>query len=172
MCVCPLQTVTIFGTNFGPATAENAPIVFLGRRPCLSAALVVAVGGGDTRPAITCINQDDVAGPKNITITVAYQTVTVDAVASHATTQCFQGYFGGVGEFCDPCPQGGVCTGALADYSAPGWYNVSYNGRQGCTPRHGAEAVCWQPLPCVPPQSCLGNNTCAPEYTDPHPMLR
>ena len=166
------QSITIYGSNFGYATPDNVPIVFLGQRPCLNAALVVPSGSATSQPVITCVNQDDVAGPKNVSITIAYQTVVVPATASHTATQCFAGYFGGVGQFCDPCPEGAVCTGALNDFSAPGWYNVSYNGRQGCTPRHTGAAVCWEPLPCVPPDSCVGNNTCAPAYADPHPMLR
>jgi hypothetical protein len=102
--------------------------------------------------------------------------VNATSRALRLSSQCHYGFFGDTAQFCDACPDGAVCEGALNARSLSGWYNVTYNGIAGCTPRHRQSytngSVCWQPLPCQPPEACLGNNTCSSAYMDAEPLLR
>ena len=83
------------------------------------------------------------------------------------------------------CPAGAVCNGNGAEPVAlPGFY-IGYadfihyvNGSQvltrddGCSPRHNRTQGCLMPMPCQPPESCLGADVCSPEYLSVAPLFR
>ena len=83
------------------------------------------------------------------------------------------------------CPAGASCAGGGAEPVAlPGYY-IGYadyvrhvNGttvlgrNDGCSPRHNRSEGCLMPLPCDPPESCLGGDVCAENYISSPPLYR
>jgi hypothetical protein len=106
------------------------------------------------------------------------------------------GYFGRAGETCAPCPAGAICVGfdtrrgpqnvvdpGVHMYPIPviGFYNMNTSDAltsgmdAACPPAvaalfPGRKDVCI--VRCDPPEACLGDNVCAPQYTSDAPYYR
>ena len=169
----------VVGVNFGWEQTYTA--ITIGEKPCLNAKW-------RNDGSLECLMQQDVAGQKNVTITVAGQTVQL---VGPFVPQCIVGEYGQVGELCLPCPQGGVCEGSFDEpYAGVGWWMVNVATTSDstaasstrrllrstrrrhlaelsteCPPERANRDFCPVMIPCEPAESCLGNNTCAVGYT-------
>ena len=169
----------VVGVNFGGNDTYTA--ITIGEKPCLNAKW-------RNDGSLECLMQQDVAGQKTVTITVAGQTVKL---VGPFVPQCIVGEYGQVGELCLPCPQGGVCEGSFDEpYAGVGWWMVNVATTSDstaasstrrllrstrrrhlaelsteCPPERANRDFCPVMIPCEPAESCLGNNTCAVGYT-------
>jgi hypothetical protein len=115
------KVVSFSGTNFGGIASNTT--VFLDDVECLDAQWMPA--DRDGFPFVRCSPQEMTVGSKNVTLTVASQTVVIKkrtgfiADRSLISTICKSQtnltdgsvtvYYGRDGEYCAPCPLGGVC---------------------------------------------------------------
>eukprot|EP00743_Colponemidia_sp_Colp-15_P006992 GILK01007546.1.p1 GENE.GILK01007546.1~~GILK01007546.1.p1 ORF type:complete len:2310 (-),score=343.61 GILK01007546.1:293-7114(-) len=78
-------------------------------------------------------------------------SLTVETGAENITMcQCLEGFHGKDGEFCTPCPEGGICPGRDVIYPMFGyWGNPNWT------------VAFFQ---CNPPEACPGNYTCADHH--------
>jgi hypothetical protein len=87
---------------------------------------------------------------------------------------CKKGYYGGLGEHCVDCGDPEF-TGLICDrdnlyepVSASGWYLTYHpSGAEACPDENINRVYCPVVQPCIPLDSCLGNNTCSKEYEGP-----
>ena len=107
--MCSYETCGVQGENFG-GSSSNATVL-VGGLPCTGAQW----RKDDSRPYITCTTPTDVVGPKNATIRVALQETIVSDVESLFVSKCYDGWYGQIGEWCVPCPDGSNCTGWYAE---------------------------------------------------------
>lgn len=161
------ETVKIYGYNFG---AFRTPVnITIGGKPCKYAVWLADDPIYDYEPYLQCVTPKLTVGPKEVVVTVAYQTAAMD---NRFQVACKSGSFGGPGEFCYYCGDsaitGYVCDsdGLYSPRSAPGWY---LSMETVPSPECPAETqtmrtVCPAALPCIPKDSCLGNNTCSAGY--------
>jgi hypothetical protein len=124
--------------------------------------------------ALSCTPQPDVVGPKNVSVLVANRTqpYTLYDYEQVFVTECKKDYYGLDGEECLDCEKharGAVCPGGehTVDkiYSDLGWWRVNLTQPNPlCDAKRAGRAACPYFVPCGPPESCLGNNTCALGY--------
>jgi len=120
----------IVGVNFGWEPTPTA--VLIGDKTCDKAVWL-------NDATLECSMQRDVAGPKNVTISVAGQTVQL---VGPFLPQCAPGFYGQVGELCLACPQGGICTGGFAEpYASEGWWEVAVSTALTAGGDEGADAA-------------------------------
>jgi hypothetical protein len=197
--------LTFSGDNFGGVRSNTS--VKIDGETCPSAEWHAADNNGF--PYVSCEPNEMTVGPKNISLTVALQTIESTALTgsrlatrslvsticksrANQTSGLVTVYYGQNGEYCAPCPEGGVCQAETTHdpYARPEWWltwlNISNDvdlaradgsapGLQGrrCHPKrwdretYGNAIVqerCPDIVPCSPKESCLGNNTCAVGY--------
>jgi hypothetical protein len=165
----------------------------------------------DGFPYVSCKPLEMTVGAKNITLTVALQTIerfgltgerlskrslvsTICKSRTNTTSGLRTVYYGRTGEYCAPCPEGGICQPETMEdpYAKPkfwlSWLNTTevdgdlrrangkaegLGGIPRCDPKRwdrdtfGKAIVqdrCADIIPCTPADSCTGNNTCAEGY--------
>jgi hypothetical protein len=108
-------TLTITGENFGET--KTVPEVLIGGQDCAGATWhdpwvdpkkkYTPEGQlqkrAFPRPYVTCTAPKVTVGIKNITMTIAHQTVNIPTQMSSLETTCKAGFFGGADEFCARC---------------------------------------------------------------------
>ena len=160
------ETLIIHGTNFG---AWRTPLnISLGSELCLNSVWLADDPVYDYKPYLKCTTPREKVGYKNVTVFVAFQVSEMD---DRYEVTCKKGYYGGVGEYCvdcgDPEDTGLVCDkdGLYEPLSYNGWYLSYSSSESGDCPEENADRdSCPVVQPCIPKDSCLGNNTCAVEY--------
>ena len=117
-------------------------------------------------------------GWKDVNVSVAMQTsLMLDSVL----VGCAKEHYGQTGEWCLACPQGAKCLGYqngvnYEPVSNPGWYKLSspcsqvYKNPSDLAKRN--RTSCPDVVPCMPQDSCTGNNTCKIGYFSKAPMFR
>ena len=137
------QSVSFSGTNFGGVNSSSS--VFIDGVECINSKWQPA--DRDGFPFVQCTPQEMTVGPKNVTLTVALQTVhivkrfgvvadrslvsTICKSKTNLSTGTVQVYYGIDNEYCAPCPLGGVCDVETKrdPRSRPGywlsWLNIS-----------------------------------------------
>jgi len=170
--------LVITGVNFGEtSTSVN---VTVGTLPCANAQWVrdsnpryscrslSDAGGYRQCPYLTCDAAADTVGLKNVSVTVAEQTVQYTTLDAKVLYQCESGFYGQTGELCTACPDGAVCAGVQAEpVSAAGWWmSTAPTPDARCSPNvQQTRSTCPYFLPCEPKDACLGENECAGGYT-------
>jgi len=137
---------------------------------------------------VECEIQALPVGYKNVTLQIAGQSGTLDAVngVSGVHFVCAPGQFGLDGQFCLPCPVGADCAGYDTDVRrsmppAPeaGFFNL--NSSDDLTGNMtDAECPTQKQVPtrdvcvvaCEPQWACVGENYCAVGYASKAPMYR
>jgi len=157
------EALELFGRNFGGVESEAN--VTISGVPCLDAQWVPATTSRPD-PTIQCRMQRVTAGMKAIELTVALQSVSINA-SEVLSPECKPGDYGRDGELCLECPRGGQCNGSGADpYALEGWFDIP--GLEHCPPerqaRRDAGEACVNIVPCEPKEACLQNNTCNRGY--------
>ena len=116
-----------------------------------------------------------VAGFKNITITVANNTRHIFDFEQVAQSVCFLGHWGNQGEYCMLCPVGGDCNGPNGrgrdPISLPQFWReeilpTDEHYLDVCPVERRERPTCPLIVACVPLYACTGNNTCETGYTD------
>lgn len=157
------ERVDVRGRNFGVEGTDAK--VWVSGKPC-AAATWVRDATYNYEAYIRCQTPRDVAGWKNVTLSVAKQTARVDADERVFKTQCKRGWYGRDGEQCLPCTQGATCAGEGAEpVSDAGWFNtplVTPDDR--CPSERQARPACPFIVPCEPKEACTGNDSCATGY--------
>jgi len=161
------ETVRIYGYNFG---SFRTPVnITIGGKECKFGVWLADDPVYDFEPYLQCFTPKLTVGAKEVVVTVAYQTAAVD---NRFQVACKSGSFGGSGEYCyfcgDPALTGYVCDsdGLYSPMSAPGWYlSMETVPSPDCPAEtQTMRTVCPAAVPCIPKESCLGNNTCSTGY--------
>ena len=152
------ERVGFIGWNYGFEASEVHIIV--GNNTCSNADHV-------SDQLLECTTPEDTVGYKNLTVHVAGQMRHWPEEEEIMLMMCHYGYYGQFGEYCTECPIGAICPGKLEEpYSIFGWWRGFYQSPQPqCSEERFEEKRCWEMLPCMPQDSCLGNNTCDVGYT-------
>ena len=161
------ESLKLFGRNFG-AFRTNVNIS-IGKTLCKKAVWLADDPVYDYAPYLKCETRSARVGTLNVTVYVGYQ---VSKPNGRYSVQCKAGAFGGPGEYCTSCgvPEvtGFVCEkdNMYSPVAYNGWY-LSYMrmGSGDCPPNTAGRDSCPVVQPCMPSNSCEGNNTCAVEYT-------
>jgi len=141
-----------------------APTVLAGNTTCLGAELV-APSRFDPAPQIRCSLQASTVGGHELSVDVAMQSTGWSR--ARFVRQCKEDWYGIRNETCLECPDGGACEGALADpTSLDGWWRSYAGVPTSLCPEERQEyrVECPHLEPCIPPEACLANNTCAGPY--------
>jgi hypothetical protein len=164
------EVVRIRGENFGRTPSTVA--IVIGGLPCADADWASDSWSRNT-PYLKCTSMPDVAGPKNLSVSVAGQSSFWNETSDLFVSECKKGFYGRAGEICDPCPAGANCTGGLADpYAQAGWYQFTVpsdteSAELNCAPaKRASRSNCSYLQPCEPAGACVGWSVCALGYTD------
>jgi len=182
------QAIEIHGHNFGPI--ENPVTIVVGGKPCLTR--TSDADGLELPPLparwisddfLKCSTVPDVVGPKNLTILAANQSEPIVwlEIENFIELRCTKGFYGLRDEICLECGNepgqqpGAKCPGGELDddlaVSLPGWYRFNTTETAQCDPLRAHRALPGGPgcpvfVACEPPESCLGANRCAVQYSN------
>ena len=161
------EYLKLFGRNFGAfRTAVN---ISIGSMLCNKAVWLADDPVYDYAPYLKCETPATRVGTANVTVYVGYQTSEPN---DRYSVQCKVGAFGGPGEYCTSCGvaeiTGFVCENdnMYSPIASRGWY-LAYmtSGNKDCPTYTADRPYCPVVQPCMPSNSCEGNNTCSTEYT-------
>lgn len=157
------ETLRIYGNNFGNIPTPISVVV--DGEPCLKPHLVNVQVNSSTA-YIECTTPKTTVGDHVVNVTVAFQSVTPELPLN---LQCKKGSFGGENEECTVCETGYSCpdNGMYTPQSSYGFFVLS---EPVPSPYCSAESQvlrthCPASLPCIPADSCPGNNTCSTGYS-------
>jgi len=127
------DTILIFGSNLGetPPLPGDDFLISIGGLNCTN-------GGGrwtldssaqPPEPFLECETMEDVAGRKNVSISVALQGARYnDELSLRFSAECDNDYYGDNGEWCLVCPVGADCPGGPVDpVSLAGFFDMRPN---------------------------------------------
>jgi hypothetical protein len=167
-----VSKLSIKGLNYGDAPTPTS--VLINNQLCQNVVW-------ETSTYVTCAPLGDVVGSKNVSLWTANRTepAVIFDVEEELVFTCKKDWYGLEGEPCLACPQGGKCPGdeRFSDLvnSTKGFWrsNVSVSSAEAgtfCAKERILSRTEWGcPIlqPCEPPDSCLGDNTCAYGYDGP-----
>jgi hypothetical protein len=165
------ELVSITGRNFG-SSASPVELLIDGKA-CIDAQWRCCDARG--APKIICTTPEVRAGYKNVTLTVANQTVSYFTGDALMQAACKPGYYGQMGEYCLKCPRGAICDSVFNgdNYTEPesltGWWRMSLPMPNDLCPserqaRPEGYETCSTFVPCEPAEACTGENICTVGY--------
>lgn len=155
------EILRVFGYNFG---VLDSPLhVYINETECKNPERKIDEAGVTY---IECITAPTTVGPKTVRVEVGFQLVTSDVPYR---VECKKRSYGGDGEMCSVCGIGYVCEtdGLVYPISDYGFFMTDMSiPSDMCSPESQVvRETCPAALPCIPEESCLGNNQCSREYT-------
>ena len=164
------QQIKIDGVNFGRAPVGLEVLVH--GLPCRDTLFVTGKQLPGTNfvqpPHLQCTTAGDAVGYKNVTVSIAGQTVSYFANSTLLRSRCEPGDWGVDGELCLECMRGAECAGYGAEpVSQVEWWIQNATDDQ-CDPLRRQPAshreYCPQTIPCEPKLACAGENECTLGY--------
>jgi len=160
------ESLRLYGKNFG---AFRTPLnISIGGVLCENSVWLADDPVYNYEPYLKCTTPPTMVGTKNVSVYVAYQQSPPN---DRYSVECKAGAFGGVGEYCTDCGDP-LLTGLLCEednmlwpIAASGWYmSLLSTPNSDCPTTTQTRETCPAVLPCLPSDSCLGNNTCSGGY--------
>ena len=157
------EVLKVYGNNFGSWRTNVS--IYIGSEPCLDPVWMNDDAANKYAAYLSCVTPPVPVGRWPLVVFAAWQ---FSEPYQRYNVECKRGYYGLVGEMCVSC--GGLSSGLICDEdnlgrptSAPGFYAVH---DPPSTSSADWSVTQWKDiLPCEPAGSCLGNNTCAAQYT-------
>lgn len=132
--LAPTNLVLSGGTNFWVSSVPGYPAAQFQWTVWVGSILCTGANAVDVS-TITCVlPAGQTVGVREVVLQVNGQNNT-NASTAFVSFECAPGYFGALGEHCQPCPYGANCTGGLlVPASLPGYWMASPTSFVDCRP--------------------------------------